>query len=100
MILDRRTFIQSAALVATTSAAAVLLPLSSTAQSQDSQITGPAPALVDDGTDRSLVVFRIDGWDRCGGDDLSVRSSNTVATVSTSNEVVIKIDHSWRTAWR
>ena len=95
MILDRRTFIQSAALVATTSAAAVLLPLSSTAQSQDSQITGPAPALVDDGTDRSLVVIRIEGWDRCDGDDLSVRSS-----VSTSNEVVIKIDHSWRTAWR
>ena len=87
-MIDRRTFIQSAALIAATSAAAVLLPRSLTAQSLDPRSVRTVQAMVDDGTNRSLVVFRIDGWDRCDGHTAS------------SNEVVIKINHSWRTAWR
>jgi hypothetical protein len=101
MVIDRRTFIQSTALVTTTSAAAVLMSLSSIGLSQNSQTVGPVQATVDDGTDIGLVVFRIDGWDRYDGDTaLAPFSLNTITTVPTHEEIVIKINHSWRTAWR
>jgi hypothetical protein len=99
MMIDRRTFIQSVALVATTSAAAALVPLTTTALSQTLQIVGPLQAMADDGTDRNPVVLRIDGWDRYDGDIASAPSSVSPVT-TVREEVVIKINHSWRAAWR
>jgi hypothetical protein len=98
MMIDRRTFIQSAGVVVATSAAAVVLPRSSRAQSQNSLTVGPGLAMVDDGTKGGLVVFKIDGWDHHTA--LVGSSPNAVTTVSSSNEVGIKINQSWRTAWR
>ena len=99
MMIDRRTFIQSVALVATTSAAAALVPLTTTALSQNLQIVGPLQAMADDGTDRNPVVLRIDGWDRYDGDIASAPSSVSPVT-TVREEVVIKINHSWRATWR
>lgn len=79
MKIDRRTFIQSAAILTTLPALAALLPLSSAAET---------PVMTGTGTDGDQVVFKIDGWDHCG------------AKVSTENEVLIRINQSWRTAWR
>jgi hypothetical protein len=101
MMIDRRTFIQSAGAVVATSAATVLLPRPSRGQSQNSLPVGPGPAMVADETNGDLVVFKIDGWDRC--DDhtaLAGSSSNVVTTISSCNQVGIKINQSWRTAWR
>lgn len=78
MMVDRRTFIQGATLLATASALAAWLPRSSTTQTR---IAGSE-------TDVNPVVFKIDGWDRCDAKGL------------TGNEVLIRINQSWRTAWR
>jgi hypothetical protein len=76
MRIDRRTFIQSAAILTTLPALGVLLPLSLAAET---------PPVTGDGVH---VVFKIDGWDYCG------------AKISTEHEVLIRISQSWRTAWR
>jgi hypothetical protein len=78
MRIDRRTFIQSAILT-TLPALAALLPLSSAAE------TPPVTAA---GKDGDHVVFKIEGWDHCG------------AKISTEHEVLIRINQSWRPAWR
>jgi hypothetical protein len=98
-MIDRRTFIQSVALVATTSAAAALVPLTTTALSQNLQIVGSLQAMADNGTDRNPVVLRIDGWDRYDRDIASAPSSVSPVT-TVREEVVIKINHSWRATWR
>jgi hypothetical protein len=85
MIIDRRTFIQCATVAATTQALAALLPLSSHAQN------APAPGashLAAELRDANSIVFKIDGWD-CSD-----------AETSADNEVLIRINHSWRAAWR
>jgi hypothetical protein len=88
MMIDRRTFIQSAALFATAPVIAAMLPLSSTAQSQISQLTGLAREMAKDAADRNSIVFKIDGWD--------VYDANGPV----GNELLIKINQWWRTGWR
>lgn len=87
-MIDRRTFIQGAALVATTPALVALRPLSSEAQSRSSLLTTSVPPVRGDGADGNLVVFKIDGWDYFDPKG------------STGNTVLIKINQSWRAAWR
>ena len=79
MMIDRRTFImQGATVLATAPALAILLPRSS---AQTPFMTGAR-------ADENLAVFKIDGWDLCE------------ARVSNGNEVWIRVNQSWRTAWR
>jgi len=85
MRIDRRTFIQGAALVATTSAFAALSPPSSVMQA--SLVPAQSPS-ADDATDAQSIVFKIHGWDYCD------------AEVSNESEVWIRINQSWRSAWR
>jgi hypothetical protein len=85
MRIDRREFIQAAALVATTPALAALIPLAPTAQAS------PVPSrswLAPDSADANSIVFKIDGWDDCD------------TRVPEESEVSIRINQSWRAAWR
>jgi hypothetical protein len=85
MRIDRRSFIQSAAFVATTQAFPPLLPLPSTMELSLVRAESPSAR---DATDATCIVFKIDGWD-----DRATRSVS-------ENEVLIRINQSWRTAWR
>ena len=80
MMIDRRTFIlQGATLLATAPALAGVLPRSSTTQT---------PLMTGARADANPVLFKIDGWDHCD------------AKASNGNEVWIRINQSWRSAWR
>lgn len=80
MMIDRRTFlIQGATLLATVPALAILLPDESTAQT---------PLMTGAEADENPILFKIDGWDCCD------------AQVSNGNEVWLRINQSWRAAWR
>jgi hypothetical protein len=80
MMIDRRTFIiQGATLLAAAPALAVSLPGSSTAQT---------PLVTGAGAEENSILFKIDGWDHCE------------AEVSNGNEVWLRINQSWRAAWR
>jgi hypothetical protein len=85
MMIDRRAFIQCAALVATIPTVANLFRLSPTAQASPVPTASPAAR---NSTDSNSMVLKIDGWD--------------LSDVKTSaeNEVFIRINQSWRTAWR
>ena len=78
-MIDRRTFIQRAALFAITPAVAAPLPLLSTART---------PLTSGAGKYEDSVRFKIDGWD------------HRDAKIPTGNEALIRINQSWRTAWR
>jgi hypothetical protein len=82
MIIDRRTFIQGSAFVASTSAFATLIPGSLAAQVQSVQHKRVLGETAD-----SSVVFKIDGW------SLDTKSPE-------ENEAFLRINQSWRTAWR
>lgn len=82
MMINRRIFIQSA--LVTAPALRPLLPLNPLQASRAS----PLPAQVaEGGTVPNQVIFKIDGWDRWD-------------TAATDNQVSIRINQSWRTAWR
>ena len=81
MLIDRRAFIQGAACVA------ALLPLSSRAQSQAQPIAGPTSQAAGGAVDRNSIVFEIEGWD--------LNSEGP-----TENVTSIRINQTWRTAWR
>ena len=104
MIIGRRAFIQAAALIATTPALENLLSLSLTAQSDASLLPSPLPQqLAADGTDMNCVIFKIHGWDLC--EDAAVcgatmASADLVTNDSARESVFIRINRSWRTAWR
>ena len=91
MMIDRRTFLQRAAFVAATPPLAALFPLPSSAQPQLSTVLNRLPQTAETRTDANALVFKIDGWD-CGG-DLTLDGSP-------ANTVLIRINQSWRTAWR
>jgi hypothetical protein len=95
MMIDRRTFILlGAPFVAVTSALAIfpsLLP---------STLSAWLTAAT---TDMNCVAFKIHGWDRC--DDTASAGSQaslagSVTGDSNSDQVCIRINQSWRTAWR
>jgi hypothetical protein len=83
-MIDRRTFIQGAAFVASSSAFAALLPLSTASQAPRARL---ATQSIEEGTNPSLVLFKIDGWD-------------LDSKAPTGNEVVIRVNQLWRAAWR
>ena len=85
MRIDRRVFIQGAALVATAPALPALLPISSTAQVSP---VASRSSLAWDSSEATSIVFKIDGWD-CND-----------SKGSTENELLVRINQSWRTAWR
>jgi hypothetical protein len=87
MMMDRRTFILRTTLVGTAPALANLLLLPSAAQSRAALQRPSPPQPAADGSDVNSVVFKIHGWDY---------SDNPVS----GNQVSIKINQSWRTAWR
>ena len=85
MPIDRRTFIQRTALLAAIPTLAALYPLSSTAEAPLPPLLSPQATRT---RDANPVVFKIDGWDHCA------------AKVSDGNEVLIRINQSWRASWR
>jgi hypothetical protein len=101
MMIDRRTFIQSAAILATAPALEAFLSFSSTVKSHASlpPCTLP-PQTAGDGTDMNPIVFKIDGWDRYDDHEMNRATKNPLTKISTANQVLIRINQSWRTAWR
>ena len=96
-MMDRRTFIQTTALV---TAAPVLAKLLATVQPHASVQPDPTqpqrPAVR---TAMDSVVFKIDGWDP--GDLIATEGSKTsFAGGAGSGPVLIRINQTWRTAWR
>ncbi len=85
MKIDRRTFIQHTAFLAAIPTLAALYPLSSKAAAPQPPVRSRQPA---DAMDANPVVCKIEGWDHCG------------AKVSNENEVLIRINQSWRATWR
>jgi hypothetical protein len=80
MMIDRRTFIvQGATLLAIAPAFGGMLPRSSMAET---------PSITKAGADENSTVFKIHGWDAWDAE-----SSN-------GNEVWLRINQSWRAAWR
>jgi len=82
MSIDRRGFMQGAALFA----AGSLLPLFSDSEAYASSTTGIASTeSVETGTAPSFA-FRVNGWDSLGE--------------SSGDEIFVSVSQSWRTAWR
>ena len=99
MTINRRAFVWGAGILAATdpSIAHVLLA---------SAIARPLPALRHRPA-RSMrpngPVFRIEGWslrDEVAIDDAAMRATDSARQSETADEVWIKFDRSWRTAWR
>lgn len=82
MMLNRRIFIQGAL-----GGVPALAALLSSKPLQASQASPPPAQVSGGGTDPNQIVFKIDGWDRWD-------------TAATDNQVSIRINQSWRTAWR
>jgi hypothetical protein len=99
MMMDRRTFILRTTLVATARAVANLLLLPSAAQSRAALQRPSPPQPAADGSDVNCVAFKIHGWDEC--DTIAKISSLSRGTNEPSaDQVWIRINQSWRTAWR
>jgi hypothetical protein len=82
MVIDRRGFMQGAALIVVGN----LLPLSSDIRSYASPSPGFAPTESAVNGTAANLVFRVNGWD-CLGD-------------STGDEIFLSVNQAWRTAWR
>ena len=82
MNIDRRSFIQAVAVAGSASALMAFVPLSSMTDARSVQSGGPAEA-----ADSDSVVFTIDGWE--------VEKHGL-----SQDEVRIRINQSWRSAWR
>jgi hypothetical protein len=80
MMIDRRSFIvQGTTLLATTPFVGVLVPGSSTAQ---------GPHAFSSETQEKTARFKIDGWDTCDAD------------MANADDVWLRLNQSWRSAWR
>jgi hypothetical protein len=103
MIISRRTFLLDLALAGTTSVLAELHLFRSILVSPAPGLPSSAPELVATGAETKSVLFKIHGWDRADGvavDGLTSRAINPATEVATSDPVWIRINRSWRTAWR
>ncbi len=81
MTIDRRTFIQRTALLA------AIPTLADLSMAEAPLPPGLSPQAADT-THANFAVLKIAGWDHCDAKD------------SNGNEVLIRINQSWRTAWR
>jgi hypothetical protein len=100
MTMHRRAFLLATAIVTAAPVFAKLPTLSSTGQSRGSQGAEPMkPDSREAGTSMETVVFKIDGWD-LRKDTGTYRSRTSLADRVTSNEVLIRVNQTWRTAWR
>ena len=101
MAIDRRTFVWMSLGAGVATAAASLLPLSSTSQTSGLPLPNPLPTeLIPSEAARSCVVFKIDGWDcsnNVHGSDLI--SADLLQRELAENQVSIRINQSWRTTW-
>jgi hypothetical protein len=96
MMFNRRNFIQGATCLAVATANANFIPLSSSAQSNGLGATELAPepdGAVMDETNNSW--FKIYGWDTVETDQLQANLHPV-----NDGQTVIRVMHSWRTAWR
>lgn len=84
---NRRVFIQRIFLVATAPVVVAFLPLADAVPVSSSRNSLPIQE-PDDVTDKDLVLFRIYGWDELDAEGPS------------GNGLSIRINQSWRTAWR
>lgn len=82
MLIDRRTFVQGTALIAVGD----LLSLSSNVRGYASAFPASVPTLMAVGATGPQHVFKVDGWDRLCD--------------SLGDEVFIRVNQAWRTAWR
>jgi phosphodiesterase/alkaline phosphatase D-like protein len=103
MMINRRIFVQGAALVGTTPILANLLALTSEAQSREfskPELMLGQHAGVHSTTNNAL--FKIDGWDRndAGVDGTRPAPFDRGSGTSNDSQTVIRLTQSWRSAWR
>jgi hypothetical protein len=99
MLIDRRTLLRGTALLAFVD----LLQLSTKVLARASQTSGPLPTKL--GLDDSATrrVFKIAAWDRNGNPTTAhsqISLSQPAVDDTSCDEVFIKINQAWRTAWR
>ena len=99
MLIDRRSFMQAAALVAVGD----LLSSSSNVRAYASSLPASVPAQMAVGVTGTKHIFKVDGWNR--REHLPVECSKTspsypVVGDLAGDEVFIRINQAWRTAWR
>ena len=100
MIVGRRTFVRSTALVGAATAIANLLSLSWMVLSHAASPPGSPSQLDTAGTDMNSFLFKIDGWNPRNANAVSTLSSEPGINVAMEDAVWISINQSWRTAWR
>ena len=86
-MIDRRVFLQRTFLAATTQVVGAFLPVAGAlpASSRPDSLSTPELRHV---ANKDLVLFKIDGWD-----EVDAQGAN-------GNELLIRMNQSWRTAWR
>jgi hypothetical protein len=99
MLIDRRTLLRGTALLAFVD----LLQLSTKVLARASQTSGSLPTKL--GLDDSATrrVFKIEAWDRSGNPTIAhsqISLSQPAVDDMACDEVAIKINQAWRTAWR
>lgn len=103
MMINRRIFVQGAALVGASPVLANLLLLTSGTQSREFLKSEPIPSqltTVYSGTNSAL--FKIDGWEwnGIGVDRTQLESGDRASDTSDDSQTAIRLTQSWRTAWR
>jgi hypothetical protein len=98
-LIDRRSFMQAAALVAVGD----LLSPSSNVRAYASSFPASVPTQMAVGGTGTKHVFKVDGWDP--REHLPVERSKTSPSYPAvgdlaGDEVFIRINQAWRTAWR
>src|ERR1700750_3117670 len=103
MMINRRIFVQSAALVGAAPVLANLLLFPSGSKSGEILNSEPIPGqhtTVHSNT--NSLLFKIVGWywTDIGLDRTQLESGDRVSGTSNDSETVIRLTQSWRTAWR
>jgi hypothetical protein len=102
-MINRRVFVQSAALVGAAPVLANLLLLRSRSEPRKILNTEPIPAQhTTVYSDTNGALFKIDGWDwnDIGVDRTRLESVDHASDTSNDSQTVIRLTQSWRTAWR
>jgi hypothetical protein len=100
MTMHRRAFLIATGVVIAAPVFPDLLPIRPEMQSPGLLIPEATHAQpLDIRVETKSAEFNIDGWDLLK-DSLTRRSSTSTANPVTSDEVLIKVNQTWRTAWR